>query len=334
MIPNTSTQSQDLFKDCLGFARQLSQSPGVYCKMEVKLGENSFKFETGNHGNFPGKRKSPSDYRRDQRRRKPPGKGVPTPGNHGVGSVAPGDPTGAQKGRISQAPSPPPCSRTVPWSKHLFSPSNIPQLDGAGSFISAEKQDIRTSTPTVAPLVQYECSGFNPLAPIQQLHRIQGRTPPDFDFVPLVQCEFGWSTPLAPILHIQPTTPPAPSQPGNSQPVDSSSQVQPTPPQLQPTSLTAPPQPVNSQPVDCSSQLQPTPPQPQPISTLPGYPLHQGPNSEEDEEDDNNWNYPGPLRGRLLPLKRELKNIWPQSKEFQINFRSGSSFNEITLETE
>ena len=39
MIPNTSTKSQDLFKDCLGFARQLSQSPEVYCKLEVKLGE-------------------------------------------------------------------------------------------------------------------------------------------------------------------------------------------------------------------------------------------------------------------------------------------------------
>ena len=30
---------------------------------------------------------------------------LPTPGNHGVGSVAPGDPTGAQKGMISRAPS-------------------------------------------------------------------------------------------------------------------------------------------------------------------------------------------------------------------------------------
>ena len=34
-------------------------------------------------------------YRRDQRRRKPHGKGMPTPGNHGVGSVAPGDPKAA-----------------------------------------------------------------------------------------------------------------------------------------------------------------------------------------------------------------------------------------------
>ena len=127
-------------------------------------------FQTGSPGNFPDKRKSPSNYRRDQRRRKPSGKGVPTPGNHGACSVAPGDPTEVQTGNISWAPSSPLCSRTVPWSKHLFSPSNIPQLDGAGSFISAEKRDIRTSTPTVAPLVQYECSGFTPLAPIQQLH--------------------------------------------------------------------------------------------------------------------------------------------------------------------
>ena len=57
MIPNTSTQSQDLFKDCLGFAKQLSQSSGVYFKVEVKLGENSFKFETGNPDIFVAKGK-------------------------------------------------------------------------------------------------------------------------------------------------------------------------------------------------------------------------------------------------------------------------------------
>ena len=94
-IPHTSTQAQDLFKDCLGFARQLSQSPGLYCKLKVKLGVNSFKFETGNPGKFPGKRKSPSDFRRDQKRKKPPGKEMPTPGNQGVSSVSPGDPTRA-----------------------------------------------------------------------------------------------------------------------------------------------------------------------------------------------------------------------------------------------
>ena len=104
MIPNTSTQSQDLFKDCLGFARQLSQSPRVYCKLEVKLGENSFKFETGNPGKFPDKRKSPSDFRRDQRRKNPPGKEMPAPGNQGVSSAALGDPTRALKGVTSRAP--------------------------------------------------------------------------------------------------------------------------------------------------------------------------------------------------------------------------------------
>ena len=44
MFPNTSTQSLDQFNDCLGFARQLSQSPIVYWRLEVKLGENSFAF--------------------------------------------------------------------------------------------------------------------------------------------------------------------------------------------------------------------------------------------------------------------------------------------------
>ena len=170
MIHNTSTQSQDLFNDCLGFARQLSQSPGVYCRLEVKLGENFFIFQTGSPSKFPGKRKSPSNYRRDQRRKKPPGKGMPTPGNQGVSSVAPGDPTRAQKGVISQAPpSSPPCSRTVPWSTHLFLPSNIPQLDGAESFSSEKELYIQASTPTVAPLGQHEgqCSQLPTFARIQ-----------------------------------------------------------------------------------------------------------------------------------------------------------------------
>ena len=167
MIPNTSTKSQDLFKDCLGFARQLSQRPEVYCTLEVKLGENSFKFETGNPGKFPGKRKSPSDYRRDQRRKKPPGKEMTTPVNHGKSSAAPGDHTRAQKGVTSRAPpSSPPCSKTIPCSKHLFSPSNITQLDGAESFISEKELYIQSSTPTVEPLGQHEgqCSQL-PLLP-------------------------------------------------------------------------------------------------------------------------------------------------------------------------
>ena len=124
MIPNTSTQSQDLFYACLGFPRPLSQIPGVYCRLEVKLGDKFFSFHTSS----PSKRKSPSDYRRGQRRRKPSGKGMPTPGNHWVGSVAPGDPTGALKGIFSLDSSSPPCSWTKPWSRHLFSPTNIPLL--------------------------------------------------------------------------------------------------------------------------------------------------------------------------------------------------------------
>ena len=58
MTPNTSTQSKDLFKDCLGFARQLSKSPEIYCRLEVKLGENSFILQTGSPGKFPGQGKA------------------------------------------------------------------------------------------------------------------------------------------------------------------------------------------------------------------------------------------------------------------------------------
>ena len=102
---------------------------------------------------------------------------MPTPGNRGVGSLAPGDPTKAHKEIISQAPSSPPGSRTVPWTRNLFSPSNIPQLDGAGNFISEKGQDIQASTPSAAPLVQLQCSQFNPLALIQQLRPTLTPTP-------------------------------------------------------------------------------------------------------------------------------------------------------------
>ena len=96
MFPTTFTQSQDLFNDCLGFARQLPQSPRLYCRLNVKRGENSFNLQTGSPGKLPGKRKIPSHYRRDQRRRNHPGKGMPTPGKHWTGSVAPGVPVGVQ----------------------------------------------------------------------------------------------------------------------------------------------------------------------------------------------------------------------------------------------
>ena len=104
MILNTSYQSKNIFHACIGFARQLSQSPGVYCRLEVKLQDKFFSFQTKSSGNFPGKRKSPSDNRRDQIRRNLPRKLRPTSGNHGVSSVAPGVPTGAQNGIISPAP--------------------------------------------------------------------------------------------------------------------------------------------------------------------------------------------------------------------------------------
>ena len=68
-----------------------------------------------------------------------------------------GDPTGTQKGIISKAASSPPCSRVEPFSKYLFFSSNIPQLDGAGSFSSEKELYIQSSTPTVVPLVQHEC---------------------------------------------------------------------------------------------------------------------------------------------------------------------------------
>ena len=78
----------------------------------------------------------------------------------------------AQKGVIDQAPpSSPPCNRAVPWSKHLFSPSNIPQLDGAESFSSEKELYIQASNPTVAPLGQHDCqcSQLPPFSPIQPI---------------------------------------------------------------------------------------------------------------------------------------------------------------------
>ena len=152
MISSTSPQYQDLFQACLGFASQLSKSPGLNCRLEVKLGDKSFNFQTGSTGKVPGKKKCPSDYKRVQRRRKPPRKGMPTSGNYGVGSVSPVDSTGAQNKKIFfPALSSPPCSRTVPWSRHVFSPTDIPQLDGAGSFMCDKGLGIRASAPLLRP---------------------------------------------------------------------------------------------------------------------------------------------------------------------------------------
>ena len=100
---------------------------------------------------------------------------MPTPGNHGADSAAP---LGLQIGH--PASSSPQCSRTVPWSTHLFSPTNIPQLDGAESFIPEQGSDIRVIPPefNLAPPVHCECSQSTPLTPIQQLHPTQPPTQP------------------------------------------------------------------------------------------------------------------------------------------------------------
>ena len=49
----------------------------------------------------------------------------------------------------------------IAWSKHLFSPSNIPQLDRAESFSSEEELYFQASTSTVASLVQQQQTNMN-----------------------------------------------------------------------------------------------------------------------------------------------------------------------------
>ena len=45
---NLSSETQDLFLECLGFARHITlEAPGIFCRIEVNLGPNSFKYETG-----------------------------------------------------------------------------------------------------------------------------------------------------------------------------------------------------------------------------------------------------------------------------------------------
>ena len=131
---------------------------------------------------------------------------MPSPGNHVVGSVAPGGPTRAQNGIIfSPASSSPLCSRTVPWSRNLFSPTNIPQQDGAVSFITEKGLDIRASAPTVAPLVKCQCSQSTPL-----LHPTQTWTPTQ----PVSNKPVPSSPlPQTPVIQIQPNQILAPLQP-------------------------------------------------------------------------------------------------------------------------
>ena len=68
MVSSTYTQYQDLFQAGFAFTRQLSQSPGLYCRLEVKLGDNSINCQTRSPGRcparFPGKRKISSNYRK------------------------------------------------------------------------------------------------------------------------------------------------------------------------------------------------------------------------------------------------------------------------------
>ena len=136
-------------------------------QITVKLGENYFNFQTGSPCNFPGIRKSPSDYRRDQRRRKHHGKGMPTSGNHGVGSVAPGDPTVAQKGIILQL-HPPLLAIERYHGQSIYSLHQINPSWTELEVLALRKTIYpKASTPTVAPLVQHECqsSHFTPFFP-------------------------------------------------------------------------------------------------------------------------------------------------------------------------
>ena len=123
---------------------------------------------------------------------------MPTPGNHGVGSVTPGDSTGAQNGIIFLPASfSPPCSRTVTWSRHLFSLTNIPQLDRAGSFISEKGLDIRALAPTVAPLM-CQCSPSTSLL-------FPTHTPDPYTTCESQTCSL--LTPLSYIFQTDPTNP-------------------------------------------------------------------------------------------------------------------------------
>ena len=86
-----------------------------------------------------------------------PGKGTPpTPGNHEAGSVALETLQGQQNG-IFPASCSPPCSRTVPWSRYLFSAAKVFQLDGAGSFLAKQGLDL--------PVRTSPCFRFVALAP-------------------------------------------------------------------------------------------------------------------------------------------------------------------------
>ena len=87
-----------------------------------------------------------------------------------VGILTESDPKGAQEILTAQTP---PCSRTVPWSKHLFSPyTNIQQLDGGIPETPGRGLDV--NTPFAAPL-QFLCTpslpDTNPTPTANPTHR-------------------------------------------------------------------------------------------------------------------------------------------------------------------
>lgn len=90
--------------------------------------------------------KSPSKYKRDFRPKK-----TLAPGSKEVGiGNAPGSVGGA---KVNKQKKDFPCSRTVPWSKPLFSPSKIPQQDKVHS--SKENPDIcMTDSSVKEPLMR------------------------------------------------------------------------------------------------------------------------------------------------------------------------------------
>ena len=103
MSAEPAVRTQVLFRDCLGFSRHLSTlGPGLFAKLEVKLGLDNFSFQLGiPAGEEKTKKKTPSDRRRDQLRRTSrtyypapghPGTCKTTPGHPGTSNPVPGHP--------------------------------------------------------------------------------------------------------------------------------------------------------------------------------------------------------------------------------------------------
>ena len=85
--------------------------------------------------------------------------------------VAPGDSTGAKNGIFPPPSSSPPCIRTVPWSRHLFSPTNMytsvecgpPQPVNPSSLLpEALINQLRLTTPQPQTISTLHGYPFNP----------------------------------------------------------------------------------------------------------------------------------------------------------------------------